>query len=104
METKGQRLAGVRLDSGDLVDLSQQVLRILDEAGLAYVKIFVSGELDERRIEQYLAAGAPIDAFGVGTRMGVSADQPYLDMAYSHGQTETWTAMPWERFEIVLPS
>jgi nicotinate phosphoribosyltransferase len=82
METKGQRLAGVRLDSGDLAELSQQVRRVLDDAGLAYVKIFVSGGLDERSIEQYLAAGAPIDAFGVGTRMDVSADQPYLDMAY----------------------
>jgi nicotinate phosphoribosyltransferase len=82
MEPKGQRLAAVRLDSGDLVDLSQQVRRTLDEAGLTYVKIFVSGELDETRIEQYLAAGAPIDAFGVGTRMDVSADHPYLDMAY----------------------
>jgi nicotinate phosphoribosyltransferase len=82
METKGQRLAGVRLDSGDLVELSKQVRRVLDDAGLAYVKIFVSGGLDERGIERYLTAGAPIDAFGVGTRMDVSADQPYLDMAY----------------------
>lgn len=82
METRGQRLAGVRLDSGDLFALSKQVRRVLDDAGLAYVKIFVSGGLDERSIEQYLAAGAPIDAFGVGTRMDVSADQPYLDMAY----------------------
>jgi nicotinate phosphoribosyltransferase len=82
MEAKGQRLAGVRLDSGDLVDLTKQVRRILDDADLAYVKIFVSGGLDETSIEEYLAAGAPIDAFGVGTRMDVSADQPYLDMAY----------------------
>ena len=82
METKGQRLAGVRLDSGDLVELSKQVRRVLDDAGLAYVKIFVSGGLDERGIERYLTDGAPIDAFGVGTRMDVSADQPYLDMAY----------------------
>jgi nicotinate phosphoribosyltransferase len=82
METKGQRLAGVRLDSGDLVALSKQVRHVLDDAGLAYVKIFVSGGLDERGIERYLTDGAPIDAFGVGTRMDVSADQPYLDMAY----------------------
>ena len=82
MERAGHPLAGVRLDSGDLVDLSTQVRRILDEAGLASVKIFASGELDERSIARCLAAGAPIDAFGVGTRMDVSADQPYLDMAY----------------------
>ncbi|HSE05580.1 MAG TPA: nicotinate phosphoribosyltransferase, partial [Methylomirabilota bacterium] len=82
MEAKGQRLAGVRLDSGDLVGLSRQVRAILDEAGLAYVKIVVSGGLDEVAIGEYLAKGAPIDAFGVGTRMDVSADLPYLDMAY----------------------
>ena len=82
MEAKGQRLAGVRLDSGDLVELSKRVRRVLDDAGLSYVQIFVSGGLDERGIERYLTDGAPIDAFGVGTRMDVSADQPYLDMAY----------------------
>jgi nicotinate phosphoribosyltransferase len=82
MEAKGQRLAGVRLDSGDLVGLSKQVRRILDDAGLAYVKIVASGGLDETSIGEYLADGAPIDVFGVGTRMDVSADLPYLDMAY----------------------
>jgi nicotinate phosphoribosyltransferase len=82
MEAKGQRLAGVRLDSGDLVSLSREVRRILDTAGLSYVKIFVSGGLDEASIGEHLARGAPIDAFGVGTRMDVSADLPYLDMAY----------------------
>jgi len=104
METRGQRLAGVRLDSGDLVGLSRQVRRLLDEAGLAYVKIVVSGGLDETSIGECLARGAPIDAFGVGTRMDVSADQPYLDMAYklveydgrpvlkSSAGKETWPA------------
>jgi nicotinate phosphoribosyltransferase len=104
MEAKGQRLAGVRLDSGDLVGLSRQVRGILDDSGLAHVKIFVSGGLDEMSIDEYLAAGAPIDAFGVGTRMDVSADQPYLDMAYklveydgrpvlkSSAGKETWAA------------
>jgi nicotinate phosphoribosyltransferase len=82
MEARGQRLAGVRLDSGDLPDLSRRVRRILDDAGLQYVKVFVSGGLDETSIAACLAAGAPIDAFGVGTRMDVSADLPYLDMAY----------------------
>jgi len=82
MEAEGQRLAGVRLDSGDLVTLSKAVRRILDGAGLDYVRIFVSGGLDEETVEQCLEAGAPIDAFGIGTRMDVSADAPYLDMAY----------------------
>jgi nicotinate phosphoribosyltransferase len=82
MESRGSRLAGVRLDSGDLLELSRAVRRILDEAGLTYVRIFASGGLDEDEIARCLAGGAPIDAFGVGTRMNVSADAPYLDMAY----------------------
>lgn len=82
MEARGQRLAGVRLDSGDLLALSREVRDILDRAGLGYVGIFVSGGLDEDEIDRLLEAGAPIDAFGVGTRMDVSADAPYLDMAY----------------------
>jgi nicotinate phosphoribosyltransferase len=79
---RGQRLAGVRLDSGDLGSLSRQVRRILDEAGLQDVRIFASGGLDEEEVDQLLEAEAPIDAFGIGTRMNVSADAPYLDMAY----------------------
>ena len=82
MEGRGHRLAGVRLDSGDILALSQEVRRILDEAALDYVRIFVSGGLDEHAIDELLTAGAPIDAFGVGTRMDVAADHPYLDMAY----------------------
>jgi nicotinate phosphoribosyltransferase len=82
MKSQGQALAGVRLDSGDLAELSRQVRAILDQAGLNAVKIFASGGLDEYRIDQLLLQKAPIDAFGVGTRMGVSADAPYLDMVY----------------------
>jgi nicotinate phosphoribosyltransferase len=82
MAARGQRLAGVRLDSGDLAALAPQVRRILDEAGLLDVKLFASGGLDEYEIDRCLTAGAPIDAFGVGTKMDVSADAPYLDMAY----------------------
>jgi nicotinate phosphoribosyltransferase len=82
MERRGDRLAGVRLDSGDMAALSREVRAILDAAGLSYVRIFASGGLDEDEIARCLAAGAPIDAFGVGTRMNVSADAPYFDMAY----------------------
>ncbi len=82
LAARGQRLAGVRLDSGDIPALAREVRRIFDAAGLSDVRIFVSGGLDEEIIEDYLDAGAPIDAFGVGTRMNVSADAPYLDMAY----------------------
>jgi nicotinate phosphoribosyltransferase len=82
LAAKGHRLAGVRLDSGDLVTLARKVREILNSAGLAEVQIFVSGGLDELAVEQLLSAGAPIDAFGIGTRMNVSADAPSLDMVY----------------------
>jgi len=72
----------VRLDSGDLVNLSEQARRILDDAGLDHVRIIASGNLDEYGIARIMAAAAPVDAFGVGTRLGVSQDAPYLDSAY----------------------
>ncbi len=78
----GHRLRGVRLDSGDLVELSRGVRAILDEAGLEDAMVFASGGLDEHEIARLLAAGAPIGGFGVGTKMGVSADAPFLDVAY----------------------
>lgn len=78
----GKRLAGVRLDSGDLLVLSRGVRRILDEAGFPDVSILASGGLDENDIESLLARGAPIDAFGIGTRLNVSADAPSLDLVY----------------------
>jgi nicotinate phosphoribosyltransferase len=78
----GVRLGGVRLDSGDLLELSRSARRVLDEASLGDVTIFASGDLDEREIERLLAQGAPIDGFGVGSRLAVSADAPFLDAAY----------------------
>jgi nicotinate phosphoribosyltransferase len=82
LAASGHRLTGVRIDSGDILALSREVRRVLDDAGCRDVRIFVSGGLDEQTIDRLLAAGAPIDAFGVGTRMNVSADAPYVDMAY----------------------
>ncbi len=73
---------GIRLDSGDLAELAFESRRILDDAGLSDVTILASGSLDEYRIEELVETGAPIDGFGVGTRMGTIADQPYLDSAY----------------------
>ncbi|MGB9915570.1 MAG: nicotinate phosphoribosyltransferase [Candidatus Bathyarchaeales archaeon] len=87
LEAKGCRLGGVRLDSGDLVEVSKKVREILDENGLQYVKIFASGDLDEFRIEELLNKGAKIDAFGVGTKMGTSADRPYVDVIYKLCET-----------------
>jgi nicotinate phosphoribosyltransferase len=76
------RVRAVRLDSGDLGDLAFRARAILDEAGLDRVEIFASGSLDEDRIAELVAAGAPITGFGVGTAMGTSDDAPALDMAY----------------------
>lgn len=76
------RVRAVRLDSGDLLDLAIRSRALLDEAGLTDVEIFASGGLDEYVIADLLRRGAPINGFGVGTAMGVSADAPYLDIAY----------------------
>jgi nicotinate phosphoribosyltransferase len=78
----GHRLAGVRLDSGDLAALSRQVRAVLDAGGFPGVKIVVSGGLDEHDIAALLGAGAPIDGFGIGTRLNTSADAPSVDMVY----------------------
>ena len=82
MEAEGHRLVGVRLDSGDYADLSSKVRAILDEAGLEYVRIVASGGIDEYRIDSLVSQGAPIDLFGVGTKVTTSADAPYSDMSY----------------------
>ena len=76
------KVRGVRIDSGDLTALSKEARRILDDAGLPQVQIVVSGGLDEYVILDLVAAGAPIDAFGVGTDLAVSGDAPALDIVY----------------------
>ncbi|MET7750369.1 nicotinate phosphoribosyltransferase [Micromonospora sp. NPDC005367] len=73
---------GVRLDSGDLAALARQTRAILDEAGLPQARIVASGSLDENVIAGLVEAGAPIDGYGVGTKMGVAYDAPSLDSAY----------------------
>lgn len=88
LEAKGFRLGGVRIDSGDLAETSKKVRRLLDDKGLGYVTIFASGDLDEYRIEELLRKDARIDAFGVGTRMGTSADRPYVDVIYKLCETQ----------------
>lgn len=74
LEARGTKLQGVRLDSGDLLVLSKAARELLDQAGLQDAKVFVSSDLDEYRIEELLAAGAPIDGFGVGTRLVTGAN------------------------------
>jgi nicotinate phosphoribosyltransferase len=76
------RVRAIRLDSGDLGTLAVEARRLLYEAGLAGVGIFASGDLDEYRIAELVASDSPISGFGVGTRMGTSADAPYLNCAY----------------------
>lgn len=82
MAAAGHKLVAVRLDSGDFADLSRQVRSVLNEAGLDYINIVATGGLDEYQIDNLIQAGAPIDNFGVGTKVGVSADAPWSDMAY----------------------
>lgn len=82
LASEGIRIQAVRLDSGDLADHARQVRAILDQGGLPEVTIFASGNLDEYKLAELISAGAPIDGFGVGTRMNTSADRPYLDCAY----------------------
>jgi nicotinate phosphoribosyltransferase len=78
----GIKIGAVRLDSGDLIALSKSVRRILDEGGLADVRIFASGGITEDKILAMAEANAPIDGFGIGTDLTVSSDVPALDCAY----------------------
>jgi nicotinate phosphoribosyltransferase len=78
----GATLTGIRLDSGDLLELSRAARRILDEAGLEETRIAASGDLEEDRIYELVAAGAPIDLWGVGTDLGTSRDSPVVNGVY----------------------
>ena len=89
LEKQGFKLDGIRLDSGNLVELSKKVRKLLDAKDLPYVKIFASGDLDEFKITELLEKDAKIDAFGVGTKMGTSADKPYVDVIYKLCETMT---------------
>jgi nicotinate phosphoribosyltransferase len=82
LSDEGVQLRAVRIDSGDLGELSRSVRKILDDAGLKETKIFATGDLDEYRIKALLDEGAPVDAFGVGTQLGTSGDAPFLGGVY----------------------
>lgn len=82
MQKRGHTLIGVRLDSGDMVSLSREVRKIFDDAGLYDVKIYASSGFDEFKIAKVISEGAAIDSFGVGTKVGVSADAPFVDVVY----------------------
>jgi nicotinate phosphoribosyltransferase len=78
----GLRPAAVRLDSGDLARLARSVRSILDAGALGDTKILVSGDLDEHRVAELVASGAPIDGFGVGTAVTTVVDAPALSGVY----------------------
>jgi nicotinate phosphoribosyltransferase len=82
MSARGNKLRGVRLDSGNMTKLSKTVRGIFEQAGMEDVRIFASGGFDEYKISDSIKNKAEIDAFGVGTKMGTSADSPYTDIAY----------------------
>ena len=85
----GKPLWGVRLDSGNLVELSRAVRQILDDAGHADAKIMATGDLDEHKILELVASGAPIDTFGVGTALSTSVDAPNHGAVYKMVELET---------------
>jgi len=82
LAARGEALQGVRIDSGDLAKSAIEVRKIFDAAGLHSVKIVGSGGLDEYDLAEFSVANIPYDSYGVGTRMGVSADAPWFDIAY----------------------
>lgn len=88
MEERGHRLAGIRLDSGDLAYLSKRARKMLDEAGLQYVKIVASNQLDEYVIRSLREQSAPIDIYGVGTNMITGRDDAALDGVYKLVQSD----------------
>lgn len=88
LAASGLRPTAVRLDSGDLAALSRRVRQILDAGGLSRTRIFVSGDLDERRIEDLIASGAPVDGFGVGAAITTSSDAPSLGGVYKLVEVE----------------
>ena len=95
----GIPLAGVRLDSGDLLALSRAARRLLDEAGMSDTRIAASGDLEETLITELVAAGAPIDLWGVGTDLGTSRDSPVVNGVYklvADRHTDGWRGV-WKR-------
>lgn len=82
LQEQGIKIKGVRLDSGDLADHAKKVRAILDCGGLKDTTIFASGNIDEYKLADLIVQKAPIDGFGIGTRLDTSADAPYLDCAY----------------------
>ena len=96
MEAAGERLAAVRIDSGDLAKLSKFARKAFDDAGLPYVRIAASNDLDEYTIQSLFAQGAPIDSFGVGTKLATCDPQPSLGGVYKLAATRACDDDAWE--------
>ncbi len=101
LSKKGHRMAGIRLDSGDLAALSISARKLLDEAGFSDAKIVASNELDEHRIRALKRSGAKIQVWGVGTRLATAYDQPALDGVYKLAAVRADKRSPW-RFSVKL--
>jgi nicotinate phosphoribosyltransferase len=91
LAASGITINAVRIDSGDLAALSRGVRQILDAGGLANVRVFASGGLDEDSLAALVRTGAPIDGYGVGTSLTTSADVPSLDCVY---KLEEYAGLP----------
>ncbi|MRR17454.1 MAG: nicotinate phosphoribosyltransferase [Deltaproteobacteria bacterium] len=103
LAAEGIATSAVRLDSGDLLALSFGVRRILNDYGLAKVKILASGNLDEYGIDRLMAAGAPIDGFGIGTKLDTVEDAPYLECAYKLAQYAGRPTMKYSSGKQTMP-
>ncbi len=109
LRKKGINILGIRLDSGNLISDAKKARRFLDKEGLRGISIFASGDLDEYKIQELIKARAPIDAFGVGTRMGCSEDAPYCDTIYKlveikHNTRDFIPTMKLSEAKTTLPS
>ena len=102
-ETGSADGSAIRLDSGNLGALAGRARRVLDAWNLPQVRIVASGGLDEYRIRELVRSGAPIDTFAVGTKVGVSADAPYLDSAYKLVEYDARPVMKLSTAKITAP-
>ncbi|MEY9490943.1 putative nicotinate phosphoribosyltransferase [Streptomyces calvus] len=95
--------SAVRLDSGDLADLAARTRTLLDDAGLPDIRVVASGGLDEYAVDDLVRSGAPIDTYAVGTRVGVSADAPYLDSTYKMVEYDGRPVMKLSSAKVTAP-
>lgn len=96
MRERGERLGAIRIDSGDLAWLARRARTMLDAAGLPEVGIVLSNDLDERTVESIMDEGAPVDAWGIGTRLSTGYDQPTLGGVYKLSAVMAAGSDAWE--------